>query len=199
MNEDFINFIESKFDDVNDKIQILSEYVKNVKMQFPDIRKMSFEDLMKTKICKNFKYDCYFITIGDGAFDNHDNITIRFNSDSGKIYSVNALLKDKYGYTFKGDYTNGVYEIGGYSECCNAYTCLLNYNNDKEFRKFLLDNDLKLVQEKCFCVRCKDYYRIEDDDKKAIFKHSVSLDGAEYSRYIRKVKIFKNGEIELIG
>lgn len=200
MSEDFINFLESKLDDVNDKIQILSEYVKHIQKQFPDIRKMSFEDLMKIEICKNFKYDCCFITIGDGSFDSYDKITIRFNSDSGKIYSVDALLKDKYGYTFTGRYTNGAYNIGKYGEECNAYTCLLNSNDDKEFRKFLLDNNLKLPQERCFCVRCKDCYVIEDCgyDKKAIFKHFVSVDGAEYSRYIRKVKIFKNGEIELI-
>ena len=200
MNANFINFIESKLDDVNDKIQILSDYVESLKKKFPDVRKMSIEELLKLNV-KNFNFNCAWFTIGDGSFDNYDKTTIDFHADDGYLYSVKTCkLKDKYGYTFTGNYTNGAYNIGEYGEKCNTYTCLLNSNDDKEFRKFLLDNNLEILQKNCFCVKCEDYYVLKDccDDKREIFKTFIVVDGVKYSRYISKVKIFKNGEIERI-
>lgn len=199
MNESFINFIESKLVEVNDRIQILSDYVEKIKKKLPDdIRKMSFEDLLKTKICKSFKYDICSIVLYDKGFDTWSKRYISFDSDDGMLCYVHVCnLKDKYGYVFEGVYNNDGYKINKY---CDSYTCLLNSIEDKEFRKFLLDNNLGMNQKECICVRGKDYYVLEDCDcnKRQIFETIITVDGAKYSRYISKVKISKNGDIELI-
>ena len=195
MNESFINFIESKLVEVNDKIQILSDCVDKIKKKFPDVRKMSIEELWKIN-CGNIMVDDSFL-----IFKDRDCTTICFAIGNGSLYSVSVRnLRDKYGYTFKGGYTNGECLIGEDGKYLNGHVCLLNIGYDKELADFILNNNLEITQEECFCVRNKDYYVLEDYhyNKGPIFKANKMLYGAKYSRYISKVKISKNGDIELI-